>query len=146
MGVPQKKRGKILKFQWGEARGGRHDFDSNLVGRGESWRLQHRCFPVINAKFLRTPILKDVCQRLLLKFIRCCYFDFRRYFRSSSLLEFYKIGVLKTSAKFLGKLKCRRFFSIKLQTNNVETSIGLGGGDLNIINQWGYHEKGGDKI
>ena len=61
-------------------------------------------------------------------------------------MEFYKIGVLKTSAKFLGKLKCRRFFSIKLQTNNVETSIGLGGGDLNIINQWGYHEKGGDKI
>ena len=144
MGVPQIKRGKILKFQWGEARGGRHDFDSNLVGGGNLGGSNTGVFH--NAKFLRTPILKDVCQRLLLKFIRCCYFDFRRYFRSSSLLEFYKIGVLKTSAKFLGKLKCRRFFSIKLQTNNVETSIGLGGGDLNIINQWGYHEKGEDKI
>ena len=27
---------------------------------------------------------------------------FRRYFRSSSLPTFYKIGVLKTSVKFLG--------------------------------------------
>ena len=137
MGETQKKRGKILKFQWGGKRG---EGDTILTqiqwgGGGESWRLQHRCFLAINAKFLRTPILKDICQQLLLKFIRCCYFDFRRYFRSSSLLEFYKIGVLKTSAKFLGKLKCRGFFSIKLQTNNVETSIRLGGGDLNIINQ-----------
>ena len=29
-------------------------------------RLQHRCFPVNNAKFLRTPILKSICERLLL--------------------------------------------------------------------------------
>ena len=28
---------------------------------------------------------------------------FRRYFRSSSQSAFYKIGVVKTSAKFLGK-------------------------------------------
>ena len=28
--------------------------------------LQHRCFPVNIAKFLRTPILKNICQRLLL--------------------------------------------------------------------------------
>ena len=30
-------------------------------------RLQHKCFPVNIAKFLRTPILKDICERLLLK-------------------------------------------------------------------------------
>ena len=27
--------------------------------------FQHRCFPVIIAKFLRTPILKNICERLL---------------------------------------------------------------------------------
>ena len=39
---------------------------------------------------------------------------FRRCLRSSSLSAFYKIGVLKTSAKFLGKHMCRSLFSIKL--------------------------------
>ena len=29
-------------------------------------RLQHRCFPVKCMKFLRTPILKNICKRLLL--------------------------------------------------------------------------------
>ena len=29
-------------------------------------RLQHRCFLANNAKFLRTPILKKFCERLLL--------------------------------------------------------------------------------
>ena len=29
-------------------------------------RLQHRCFPVNIAKFLRTPTLKNICKRLLL--------------------------------------------------------------------------------
>ena len=29
-------------------------------------RLQHWCFPVNIAKFLRTPILKNICERLLL--------------------------------------------------------------------------------
>ena len=32
--------------------------------------LQHRCFPVNIATFLRTIILKNICKRLLLKFIR----------------------------------------------------------------------------
>ena len=31
-------------------------------------RLQHRCFPVKYAKFLRTPILKNICERLSLLF------------------------------------------------------------------------------
>ena len=30
-------------------------------------RLQHRCFPVNIAKLFRTPILKNICGRLLLK-------------------------------------------------------------------------------
>ena len=30
-------------------------------------RLQRRCFPVDTAKFLRRPILKNMCERLLLK-------------------------------------------------------------------------------
>ena len=32
-------------------------------------RLQYRCFSVKNAKFLRTPILKNIFERLLLYFI-----------------------------------------------------------------------------
>ena len=32
-------------------------------------RLQHRCFPVNIAKFLRTPILKNICKPLLLIFL-----------------------------------------------------------------------------
>ena len=30
-------------------------------------RLQHRCFPVNITEFLRAPILKNVCRRLLLQ-------------------------------------------------------------------------------
>ena len=30
-------------------------------------RLHRRCFPVITAKFLRTPILKNIYERLLLE-------------------------------------------------------------------------------
>ena len=30
-------------------------------------RLQHRCFPVNFAKFLRTPIMQNICKQLLLK-------------------------------------------------------------------------------
>ena len=29
-------------------------------------RLQHRCFPVNIAKLLRRPVLKNICERLLL--------------------------------------------------------------------------------
>ena len=30
-------------------------------------RLQHRCFPVKFVKFLRTPVLKNICQQMLLQ-------------------------------------------------------------------------------
>ena len=32
-------------------------------------RLQGRCFPVKFANFLRTPILKNICEQLLLEFL-----------------------------------------------------------------------------
>ena len=35
------------------------------VGNFIKKRLQHRCFPVKFAKFLKTPLLKNICQRLL---------------------------------------------------------------------------------
>ena len=43
----------------------------NKVAGLKAWnfiknRLQHSCFPVKFAKFLRTPILKNICERLLL--------------------------------------------------------------------------------
>ena len=41
---------------------------------------------------------------------------FRRYFGSSSLSVFYKIGILKTSAKLLGKHIYQNLFPRKLQT------------------------------
>ena len=33
-------------------------------------RLHHRCFPVSIAKFLRTPVLQNTSERLLLKFVK----------------------------------------------------------------------------
>ena len=32
-------------------------------------KLQHSCFPLKFAKFLRTPILKSICEKLLLQFL-----------------------------------------------------------------------------
>ena len=45
---------------------------------------------------------------------------FRRYFRSSSLPAFYKVIVLKTSVKFLGKHICWSLFSTNLQTFSLK--------------------------
>ena len=40
---------------------------ANFLGIYVSWSFfQHRCFPVKFAKFLRTAILKNICERLLL--------------------------------------------------------------------------------
>ena len=33
-------------------------------------RLQHRCFSVNSAKFLRTPFLKSICEQLLFSFLQ----------------------------------------------------------------------------
>ena len=46
-----------------------------FIGKNLSWNLvliklsQHRCFPVNIAKFLRTPILTNICERLLLNVV-----------------------------------------------------------------------------
>ena len=40
---------------------------SSLIKSFMKKRLQHRCFPVNIAKFLRTPILKNICERLFLE-------------------------------------------------------------------------------
>ena len=48
-------------------------------------RLQHRCFPVDIAKFLRTPILKSISERLL--FINIYYnkiHDFEKFCKSAT--------------------------------------------------------------
>ena len=49
-------------------------------------RLQPRCFPVNIAKFLRTAILKNICQRLLLK---CS--NLMKYQLFSSSMEVYRV-------------------------------------------------------
>ena len=36
-------------------------------------KLQLMCFPVIIAKFLRIPILKNICERLLLFIQKICW-------------------------------------------------------------------------
>ena len=33
-------------------------------------RLQHRCFPANIGKILKTPILRNICERLLLKIVK----------------------------------------------------------------------------
>ena len=66
-------------------------------------RLQHRCFPVNHLKSLRTPILKNICERLLLKqlffgywFLKMCYL--REYSEGieKALMWCYKISLIKT--------------------------------------------------
>ena len=50
-------------------------FFAIFIEKTLSWSLflielfQHRCFPVNIAKILRTPILKNICERLLLNVI-----------------------------------------------------------------------------
>ena len=43
---------------------------AGLQGNYIKKRIQHRCFPMNNAKYLRTPILKNICVRLLLVFFK----------------------------------------------------------------------------
>ena len=75
-------------------------------------KLQPSCFLVEIAKFLRIPILKSICERLLLTFIITpIIFTFITFttMRSSCLQMFYKISVLKNFANFTGKHLFRKF-------------------------------------
>ena len=58
-------------------------------------RLQHGCFPMKFAKLLRTPVFIKHIQWLLLKMITTSY-------RSSRPDVFYKKGVLRNLANFIG--------------------------------------------
>ena len=60
-------------------------------------KLQHRCFPVNIAKFLRTTFFIEHLRWLLLYLFLAC--------GSSRLVVFYKKGVLRNFAKFKGKYK-----------------------------------------
>ena len=63
-------------------------------------RLQHRCFPVKFVKFLRTPTLKNICERLLTTFFetitrsmrffgKFCNNCFKSFLRASSILNIF---------------------------------------------------------
>ena len=75
-------------------------------------RLQRRCFPVINAKILRTAIWK-ISTAASENLSGAAILILRRYFGCSILSVFYETGVIKTSAKFLGKQIYRSLFSMK---------------------------------
>ena len=95
-------------LKWKQSTRVNHNKDSiNQASNFIKKRLQHRCFPVINAKLLKTFIWKIFTNGCY------CYFDFRRYFRSSSLSGFYK--------------KCiyRSLFSIKLQIFSLKFKPGI---------------------
>ena len=64
-------------------------------------RLQHRCFALNIAKFLRTAFFIEHIQWLLMEY---------DVFQKQPLEVFYKKGVLKNFAKFTGKQLCWRFF------------------------------------
>ena len=61
-------------------------------------RHQHRCFPVKFAKVLRTPILKNICERLLLPFLGFTklnlnvflWFSWRHCFLYNNIINCYK--------------------------------------------------------
>ena len=59
-------------------------------------RLQRRCFPVNIARFLRTPFLKNICERLLL----LCRFH-KRIFQGKIYVNFEKTQFLWSNSSFL---------------------------------------------
>ena len=58
------------------------------------WSLQHSCFPVEFAKFLRTPILKNNCKQLLL-YCLSDGFHYHMFFLLRLKLKWLKIGGAK---------------------------------------------------
>ena len=73
-------------------------------------RHQHRCFPVNTAKFLRTPILKKTCERLLLE-----YFEKVKHFLVTNWLLEMKNQLLElTNYSFIYDQQFLSSFVIKL--------------------------------
>ena len=79
-------------------------------------RLEHRCFLVNIAKFIRTAFcMKDI--RWLLLFLKDIQESKEKatvLYRSSRPEGFCKKGVLRNFAKFTGKHKCQSFFFNKV--------------------------------
>ena len=83
-------------------------------------RLHDSVFLWLLRNFKDTYFEKDLQTATSQYLSHAAILTFRRYFKSSSLSAFYKIGVLKTSMKFLRKHICRNLFLIKLQTFNLK--------------------------
>ena len=75
---------------------------------------------MINAKHLVTPILKNICARMVLKIypVLLFYFFSRYVRRSSSICSISSSRYVRTSEKFLGEH--RSLFSIKLQNFSLK--------------------------
>ena len=68
-------------------------------------RLLHRCFPVKFEKFLRTPILKNICEQLLL-----CIDYFIMYW----FLQFTTVNVFTKGENTLWNISFRAFHEIRI--------------------------------
>ena len=88
-------------------------------------RLQHRCFPVINTKFLRTPLLKDICKQLLMKFYLVLLLQFLEDIQEVAVCRHFTKQVFLKHLQNSQESTYARVSSIKLQTNNVQLSIKL---------------------
>ena len=75
---------------------------------------------MINAKHLVTPILKNICARMVLKIypVLLFYFFSRYVRRSSSICSISSSRYIRTSEKLLGEH--RSLFSIKLQNFSLK--------------------------
>ena len=92
-------------------------------------RFHHRCFPVKFVTFLRPPILKNICERLLLKLFsktvsiskshNIIYYSLLRQ-KQSFRCVLYKKGALRNFVKFTGKHVCQGLFFIKLQASSLK--------------------------
>ena len=82
--VLYKKAGLLEILQYSQEYTKKSDMKScNIIKK----RHQHKCFPVNIAKFLRTPILKNICEVLLLYLLEHTRYDGNGPFRTNSLFK-----------------------------------------------------------
>ena len=121
-------------------------------------RLQHRYFPVKYAKFL-TPILKNICEQLLLQFLShssmfiICITDLstknkmqRRGFTILQKSKIKTVGNRKTIFFSVNLFQKILIFQICVSSENAQWFVGLSGcyGQNwdNILSQIGYPNRG----
>ena len=103
-------------------------------------RLHHRCIPVKFAKFLRTPILKNICERLLLQFLShgsvfiICVIDLsiknkmqRRGFIILQKSKIKTVGNRKTIFFSVNLFQKILIFQICVSSENAQWFVGLSG-------------------